>query len=193
MPIPAIKVVRVNVERVVSAVLHDKRQVEDLRPIWEFVWEDFIVDQIKKVFETDGYGEWAQRLDNLPHPLLRKTYRLYRSYTQQRIRENINERDKQSYRFGTSVPYAIYHEQREGGGTVRPVVGLVLRELRQGGGARKLTEAFERYFSGGTRAGEGIFSLSSTRRRQLGRRLEQRSPRGSLSPAQAFIRRGGRF
>ena len=169
MPVPAIRVVKVDIQRVVSAVLKDKQKVEDLRPLWEFVWEDFIIGEVKKVFSTNGFGEWQRRKDNLPHPLLRKSYRLYRSYTQDRIKENINKRGKDSYTFGSSTPYATHHERGVESRNLpaRPVIGLVLRNLRDTGGARRLTEAFESFFD------SRGFSLSARRRDQLAGRLRR--------------------
>ena len=69
-----------------------------------------LVDAEEEVFATDGYGEWPERVDDLPHPLLRKTLRLYDSLTDLSDPENILIESPHQITFGTQVEYSIFHE-----------------------------------------------------------------------------------
>lgn len=79
--------------------------------LWEYILRKQLRSQIKLVFDTDGFGQWPQRVDNLPHPLLRDTRRMFRSLQNKTAPGNIDRRSAQSWAWGTSVEYAQYHEQ----------------------------------------------------------------------------------
>ena len=94
--------------------------------IWQSVIDDFLIREIKTVFSSDGYGGWARRLDNLPHPLLRKTGRLFKSYTEQDSPDNITQISPRRLTYGTSLFYSDYLEQGTSRMVARKVLGLLV-------------------------------------------------------------------
>ena len=96
----------------------------------EFLADDLhdeLTDIITDVFETDGHGEWPPRKDNLPHPLLRKTGRMFESIIKTQHPEHIWLVGGDTIILGTEVEYAEYHE----GGTdripARPFFSILVR------------------------------------------------------------------
>lgn len=77
----------------------------------------------EKRFASQGAGTWAalkdstsdkkRRLHQDPR-VLRATNALYKSLTAPRATGQIDERTPDSMRYGTSVPYAAYHDQGKG-------------------------------------------------------------------------------
>ena len=80
---------------------------------FEDVIADELVEKQEEVFATDGYGIWPPRKDNLPHPLLRKSERMYDSLTNLSDSDNILIAQGETITFGTEVFYAIFHESDE--------------------------------------------------------------------------------
>jgi phage gpG-like protein len=90
-----------------------------------------VADKVRKVylrsnqrrFQTGGSGQWPslkpstverkarQNLD--PRPL-RATGTLYRSLTSSRAADQVDQREATELRFGSTVPYAGYHDQGKG-------------------------------------------------------------------------------
>lgn len=91
-----------------------KREVQDLTPQWPILIEQLIKPELVNIFLTDGLGKWQPRKDNLPHPLLRKSYNLFNSVTQNPVTIQLPS----LLTYGTNVPYAQYHE--EGTATIPP-------------------------------------------------------------------------
>lgn len=81
--------------------------------LWDHLLRRPLRPELNEVFRTDGYGTWVPRKDNLPHPLLRKTRRLFRSLTRRNSPGNINRQSQRNWTWGTSIRYAQYHEQPE--------------------------------------------------------------------------------
>ena len=101
-----------------------KRNVSDLRPFWRNVLRDYVKNEFLKVFRSNGRGMWAKT--TRPNPILRDTRRMVRSYTREGAPGNINRIERQSFVWGTSVPYAMYHETGTSRFPARPVAGLVI-------------------------------------------------------------------
>ncbi len=82
---------------------------------FSWAWDDIITKilhpTIRQIFESDGRGRWPRRKDNLPHPLLRKSGRLFASLTNTGHRDNINRQTATSLTYGTNVPYSSFHEE----------------------------------------------------------------------------------
>lgn len=96
---------------------------EDLTPVWQIAREDMRRD-IKKVFETEGasMGErWVGLSKNTikdrkrkgfpPSPILVRTGTLRNSLLGGSY--GIDRITRQSWEYGTNVPYAIYHQSRK--------------------------------------------------------------------------------
>lgn len=105
-----------------------EQELLDFRPLWSRLLDRVVIAEIKRVFASDGRGRWAPRRDSLPHPLLRKSGRLYRSLTQPGGPENINRQTRTRLEFGTDVPYADVHERGSGRVPARPVIGLLAED-----------------------------------------------------------------
>ncbi len=94
----------------------------DLTPVWAIARQNIIRD-IKKVFETEG-GSMGQKWVGLskntikdrerkgfpPRPILVRTGTLRNSLFGGKL--GIDKMTKNSWEYGTSVPYAIYHQSR---------------------------------------------------------------------------------
>ena len=122
-----------------------KEVTRDLSPFWRGACREFLIRRFRRVFVTNGYGRWERRKDNLPHHLLRKTRRMYRSYTRAGARDNINKVSEKEFVWGTETPYAHYHETGTERMVARPVVGFIV--ARRGFG-RALEREAEKYFEG---------------------------------------------
>lgn len=77
-----------------------------------------VLESNRRRFETDGLGTWAplasSTLDSKaragePDTPLVATGALYRSLTDELADDQIDERAPQELRFGTKVPYAVFH------------------------------------------------------------------------------------
>ena len=176
MPLPAITFKTSKLKQFAENVIKDKEAVSELRPFWEFLWEKYIVGEIKEIFETDGYGTWPERTSGGSWPLLRRSGgfprgRLYRSYTQVRLSSNINIRTDEKYEFGSALPYAPYHERDRKYVPARPVINLLYDRLGGGVGAGRIEELFGQYFINGV-----VDRARFTSREQS--QLTRRTPRG---------------
>ena len=116
----------------------------DFRPLWSRLLDRVVIAEIKQVFASDGRGRWAPRSDNLPHPLLRKSGRLYRSLTQVGGPDNINRQTRTRLEFGTDVPYADVHERGTSRIPARPVIALLAEDSDF---ERRLEREIDDYFS----------------------------------------------
>ena len=105
-----------------------ERELLDLRPLWDRLINRVIIADIVEVFQSDGRSRWPPRVDNLPHPLLRKSRRLYRSLTEQSHSDNISNKGRTSLEYGSSVPYHNIHEEGRGRVPARPVLGLLTED-----------------------------------------------------------------
>jgi phage gpG-like protein len=73
--------IRINLVEINKILERTEDIITDMSPFWDDAFDDVIVPKVKEVFETRGYGIWPPRKDNLPHPLLRKSERLFDSLT----------------------------------------------------------------------------------------------------------------
>ena len=105
-----------------------EQELLDFRPLWSRLLDRVVIAEIRQVFASDGRGRWPARRDNLPHPLLRKSGRLYRSLTQPGGPDNIHRQSRTRLEFGTSVPYADVHERGSGRVPARPVIGFLAED-----------------------------------------------------------------
>lgn len=96
--------------------------LSDFTPMFQDMVNTFLREHLIRVFETDGEGRWAKRKDNLPHPLLRKTLLLYASYTLIGAPFNVLQITATHLIYGSSVPYADYHETGTSRMAARPVI-----------------------------------------------------------------------
>ena len=80
--------------------------------------------EVQTVFNSGGYGSWAPRKDNLPHPLLRRTGALFRSYTDANA---VVSNQPRMLIFGSQLFYAEYLEEGTRYMPPRPVLGLLLQ------------------------------------------------------------------
>lgn len=143
--------IHVPVEKVEQGLSHRLAAISDLRDFYNLVARPILIRDIEEIFQRQGSPRWALRKPTKPpttHPLLRRTGRLYNSLTKPGG-ENISIATKDTFTFGTSVPYARYLE----GGTkhmpARPILGTVAKGQR---GARKsvrtlLTQALSTYLA----------------------------------------------
>ena len=100
--------------------VHDR--ITDFRWAWSNLIDDILIPAIDDQFLTEGRGHWVPRQDSLPHPLLRKSGDLYRSWTGGD--GNIDNRSALSLEFGSDLEYADVHEYGAGNIPARPVGDL---------------------------------------------------------------------
>ena len=105
-----------------------EQQLVDFRPLWSRIINRVLNPRIRSIFTSNGNGQWPQRVDTLPHPLLRKSGRLFRSLTNTSHPDNINRQSRTSLVYGSRVPYHIVHEEGRGRVPARPVLGLLAED-----------------------------------------------------------------
>ena len=141
--------IHVPVEKVERGFTNRLAALSDLRDFYNLVARPILIRDIEEIFQRQGSPKWPLRKPTTPpttHPLLRRSGRLYNSLTKPGP-ENISIATKDTFTFGSSVPYARYLE----GGTkrmpARPILGTVAKGQR---GARKsvrtlLTQGLSNY------------------------------------------------
>ena len=117
--------VSINSQKIDKKLRKMAKSLDDMREYYETVALPRIIEHLKDIFRTGADGTWAKRLDNLPHKLLRKSGRLYRSYTSRASPDNITVIKKRVFEFGSSVPYAKYHEEGTRRMQAREITGFV--------------------------------------------------------------------
>ena len=107
-----------------------EREVSDFDRVWDRIIDNVIVPAINDIFDSEGYGTWPPRVDDLPHPLLQLSGDLRRSLTQPNSGNNINVQTSDSLEYGSDIFYSDYHE--EGTDTIppRPILNLLAEESR---------------------------------------------------------------
>ena len=118
-----------------------QREISDFRPLWQIVRSEFLVQNILEIFASDGRGTWPRT--ERPNPILRDTLRLFRSYTIPGAPGNINVETPTRLSYGSSVPYAQYHEYADRNPRIkqRQVLGL----LTDDASSRELQEIVQRW------------------------------------------------
>lgn len=100
---------------IIEKIWKTRRKIKDLSPFWKRSARPLIVNDVKKVFATDGFGRWKKREDSdETHPLLRDTLKLYNSWTKVSAEGNIYQVNEKSITWGTNLKYAKYQEHGEG-------------------------------------------------------------------------------
>lgn len=115
--------------------------LNDQRRLWDTVIDNVLRPRIREVFRSDGFGRWQPRVDNLPHPLLRKSRRLYRSLVEDGAEGNVDRRSEHSLEYGTDVEYADTHEFGSGRVPARPYLRYALEGIEG-----KLTREIDMWF-----------------------------------------------
>lgn len=81
---------------------------------FDYAWDDLIRELLRPrtvdQFETEGQGRWKPRQDNLPHPLLRKTGKLFDSYVDEHAEGHVDNRSPHSLEWGSDLDYGQFHE-----------------------------------------------------------------------------------
>ena len=142
--------------------IRDRRELEgelqrlgnvlsDQRGVWQPVIDNALRPRIRQSFVSNGFGRWARRVDNLPHPLLRKSLRLYRSLVQEGAEGNIDIRSEHSLIFGTDIEYADAHEFGTGRIPARPYLSTAVERGLDGKVAREIDMWFQEQFNRGRR------------------------------------------
>lgn len=121
--------------------------LNDQTPLWDIVINNVLRPRIREVFRSEGYGRWAPRQDNLPHPLLRKSGTLFRSLVQRGARGNVDIRSEHSLEFGTDIAYADYHEFGTSRIPARPYLQSVVDQGLEGKLVREIDMWFQSEFN----------------------------------------------
>lgn len=112
--------VKADIQKSVTFLKNAKSSLSSFKEFLNRNATQALAERTRRIFDSRGFGSWGKAS-------LIKTGRLFRSYTQPNSSENIAEVTKGSLRFGSSVPYARYHE--EGRGTPqREVIGAINRQ-----------------------------------------------------------------
>ena len=121
-----------DIRKAVEEWMKFAKRVEDLTEFWKKSVRPSIIYEVKQVFETDGWGSWAKRKDDEPHPLLRKTGKLYNSWIKTGAPGNVFRFDKRWMEWGSSIPYGKYHEWGTSKMVERPIGRNILGSNRGG-------------------------------------------------------------
>ena len=121
--------------REIQAVLSDSDYM------WDAIIDRLLIEEIKDVFESEADGKWPPRLDNKPHPLLRKSLALYKSLTVRGAPGHVDIRTQDTLEYGTDISYAIFHEEGTARIPARPFLETV---VQRGNFEQRLEELIER-------------------------------------------------
>ena len=124
-------------------LLRTEKAVSDFTPFWDILIDNVLVRWFNETFDSEGFGEWDERKDNLPHPLLQLTGALRKSLTKPGSSNNINQQRLDSLEFGSDLFYHIYHEEGTSKMVDRPIIGLALRRPHF---ERDIEREVEQYF-----------------------------------------------
>jgi phage gpG-like protein len=112
---------------------------EDFSTAFEALGDEFLLIE-QEQFLAEGYGDWPalkpsylarkQRLYG-NQTILRATDRLFESLTIRGAADNVWRIEQQQAEFGTSTPYAIWHQRGTGFMPARPVISLREQDNRR--------------------------------------------------------------
>ena len=114
-----------------------RKAVRDFSPFFRSVLRPLVLEKLEKIFATEDDGSWARlspryaRLKRNRYgslPILQATGALKRSYLQVGAANNISIIRKRSFRHGTDLEYARFHERRSRGVPIRAVVKLLNKD-----------------------------------------------------------------
>ena len=127
-------------ERGVSKTVLDLRELgrrgSDMRPIASHV-RRIVQGSARHRFDTSGWRQLAEATkarkaaQGLDPRILRATERLYYSLTSSSGSDQVDKRQRLVLAFGTSVPYARFHQIGTGTMPARPVLDLTVPERQQ--------------------------------------------------------------
>lgn len=109
-----------------SRLTNIANQLDDAKPLWDYLYRSGLPEWFELTFQTDGFGLWEGT--SRPNPILRDTRRYFRSFTQ-RTKDTIDIRSRNSWEYGSSVEYGQYHEEGRGQ-RVRQVPGALAKEAQ---------------------------------------------------------------
>jgi len=124
------------VEDALRRLRRTRIRVNDLRPVWDDILQDF-ADRNKKAFDRGGHPggtQWAAVNENYAKAkaaagfgtkILVREERLMKSLTQTSNSEFVNVRRKTTLKMGTEVPYAIDQHRQD-----RPAVEVTNAQKR---------------------------------------------------------------
>lgn len=124
------------------------RRASDVRPATSAVRTAFRQAEERR-FDTGGAGSWPKLAEatrewkarrGLDPRILRATGALYRAMTAARAAGQVDERHPDELHFGTTLPYAKYHEQGKGV-PKRDPIELTSQDRH------KITQAIEKYIA----------------------------------------------
>ena len=133
--------------RALSGLDQVQRSLTDTSPLWDHVIENAVIPKLREVFRTNGYGRWPPRQDNLPHPLLRKSFDLFNSLTDRAAPGHVERRTASSLEYGTDIPYADVHEFGAGPVPPRPYFQSAVDSGLENDVAREVDRYFESRFN----------------------------------------------
>lgn len=135
--------IEVDIERV-------ERSISDFTPLWDVLIDNVLVGWFNQSFDTEGFGNWSPRKDDLPHPLLQLTGALRRSLTQPDSEANINIQSPDRLEYGSELFYHIFHEEGTKYMDARPIIGEALRQSQlELDVEREVEQYFQRIINGG--------------------------------------------
>lgn len=91
-------------------------------------------------FASSGLGSWPALADSTVErkaregssgPPMVRSGDLMRALTSPRAADQVDRRDRTEFRFGTTLPYAVYHDSGTGGEKKRELVELTANERAQ--------------------------------------------------------------
>ena len=119
----------------------EKHVLEDLTPFWDSMAQPLVVEEIARIFATQGHGSWAPLSDKYHlyksrvfpgKTILRRKDTYFRASTRKGA-GNVYERDKDRMEWGVDLdwfasafgyPYPVAHEEGRGANPKRPVYEL---------------------------------------------------------------------
>ena len=125
--------------------------LNDQTALWQTVIDNVLRPRIRETFASDGFGRWQPRVDNLPHPLLRKSGTLFRSLVQPGAPGNVDIRSEHSLEYGTDIAYADYHEFGTSRIPARPYLQFAVENGLEGKLLREIDMWFDRELNRGGR------------------------------------------
>lgn len=85
-----------------------QERLTDFRPLFDILRREFLIRRIHEIFASDGEGAWPPT--GRANPILRDTLALIQSYTQAGVAGNVNIETPTKLTWGSSLPYAQFHE-----------------------------------------------------------------------------------
>ena len=103
--------IRLRKRRAERVLFNLQSLLNDFRSFWKETFQNYLINQLGRIFATGGYGTWPET--SRPNPILIDTERLFQSYTTPGTANNVNQQYPKVFVFGSDVPYARYHEQED--------------------------------------------------------------------------------